>query len=96
MVYHLVLVACERHPVRPNIILMSSSWDFIFNSTKNNHNILTICPKPIAESYQYKGHYVYSNGRSYFLASYLNTSLKKSYFKYRAYTMDDFLQSFLK
>ncbi|BBE40917.1 HTH-type transcriptional regulator CynR [Streptococcus dysgalactiae] len=52
MVHHLVMEACERHQVRPNIVLTSSSWDFMLNSTKINHHILTICPKPITELYQ--------------------------------------------
>ncbi len=52
MVHHLVMEACERHQVRPNIVLTSSSGDFMLNSTKINHHILTIYPKPITELYQ--------------------------------------------
>lgn len=52
MINHLLLEKFERHQVHPNIILTSGSWDFMLNSTKINHDIATILPKPTIDLYQ--------------------------------------------
>lgn len=96
MVHHLVLEACERHQVRPNIILTSSSWDFMLNSTKINHNVLTICPKPITELYQLKDIKCIPMERPISWRVALTRLRKKSYSEIEAYIMDDLLQSFFK
>jgi hypothetical protein len=51
MIHHLFKDACERNNVYANIILKSSSWDFMLNSTKINEELLTILPLPMAEQY---------------------------------------------
>ncbi|MGX7023254.1 LysR family transcriptional regulator [Vagococcus hydrophili] len=52
MINHLLMDQFERHQVHPNIILTSGSWDFMLNSTKINHDIATILPKPTKDLYQ--------------------------------------------
>ncbi|MGR3807199.1 DNA-binding transcriptional regulator, LysR family [Pasteurella testudinis DSM 23072] len=51
MIYHQLSEHFERHNSYPNIILESSSWDFLLNSTKINKELFTILPFPIAEIY---------------------------------------------
>lgn len=51
MIHHLFKDTCERNNVYANIILKSSSWDFMLNSTKINEELLTILPLPMAEQY---------------------------------------------
>lgn len=51
MIYHQLNERFKRHNVYPNIILESSSWDFMLNSTKINNEVFTILPYPIADLY---------------------------------------------
>lgn len=51
MIHHLFKDACERNNVYTNIILKSSSWDFLLNSIKINEELLTILPLPMADQY---------------------------------------------
>lgn len=50
-IYHQLTSTFELHNVYPNVILESSSWDFLLNSAKINKDLLTILPLPIAEQY---------------------------------------------
>ncbi|TDQ56520.1 DNA-binding transcriptional LysR family regulator [Mesocricetibacter intestinalis] len=52
MIYHQLIEAFERHNIHPNIILKSSSWDFLLNTVKINKSLLTILPLPIAEQFK--------------------------------------------
>ncbi|MGX7351647.1 HTH-type transcriptional regulator [Enterococcus canis] len=51
MIHHLLNDSFTRHNVHPKIILKSSSWDFMLNSTKINEELLTILPLPISQQY---------------------------------------------
>ncbi|MDG6895834.1 LysR family transcriptional regulator [Volucribacter amazonae] len=51
MIYHQLTEAFETHNIYPQIILQSSSWDFLLNSAKINKDLLTILPYPIAKQY---------------------------------------------
>lgn len=51
MISHQLKENFERHNLHPNIIIESSSWDFMLNSVKLNPELLTILPYPIAEQY---------------------------------------------
>ncbi|TNH05562.1 LysR family transcriptional regulator [Testudinibacter sp. TR-2022] len=51
MIYHQLSEHFKRYNIYPNIILESSSWDFLLNSTKINKALLTILPFPISELY---------------------------------------------
>lgn len=96
MVHHLVMEACERHQVRPNIVLTSSSWDFMLNSTKINHHILTICPKPITELYQLNDIKCIPMEQPISWRVVLTRLHKKNYSEVESFIMDDLLQSFSK
>ena len=52
MIHHQLVEAFERHNIYPNIILKSSSWDFLLGSVKINEKLLTILPLPMAEQYK--------------------------------------------
>lgn len=52
MINHQLVESFERHNIYPNVILTSSSWDFLLNSVKINENLLTILPLPISEQYK--------------------------------------------
>ncbi|KMK52133.1 LysR family transcriptional regulator [[Actinobacillus] muris] len=51
MISHQLKDAFERHNIYPNIIIESSSWDFMLSAVKLNSDILTILPYPIAQQY---------------------------------------------
>lgn len=51
MIHHQLSEYFDRHNIYPNIILTSSSWDFLLNSTKINKELLTILPFPISKQY---------------------------------------------
>ncbi|MCK3654602.1 LysR family transcriptional regulator [Pasteurellaceae bacterium Macca] len=51
MIHHQLIDIFERQNVYPNIILKSSSWDFLLNSVKINRELITILPYPIASQY---------------------------------------------
>lgn len=68
----------------------------MLNSTKINHNVLTICPKPITELYQFKDIKCIPMERPISWRVVLTRLRKKSYSEIEAYIMDDLLQSFFK
>ncbi|MGT2744006.1 LysR family transcriptional regulator [Streptococcus phocae subsp. phocae] len=96
MVHHLVLDTCERQHVRPDIVLTSASWDFMLNSTKINHNIMTICPKPITDIYQLKDIVCIPMEHPIVWRVVLTRLQKESYSEIESYIMDSLVQSFLK
>lgn len=51
MISHQLKEAFERHNIYPNIMIESSSWDFMLSAVKLNADILTILPYPIAQQY---------------------------------------------
>jgi DNA-binding transcriptional LysR family regulator len=54
MIHHLVKAKFEQHNIRQNIVLQSGSWDFLVNSARINHELLSILPLPIAEQYSFE------------------------------------------
>ncbi|AEW76434.1 LysR family transcriptional regulator [Aggregatibacter actinomycetemcomitans] len=52
MIHHQLVESFERHNVYPNIVLKSSSWDFLLYSVKINESLLTILPLPMYEQYK--------------------------------------------
>lgn len=53
MIHHLVKAKFEQYNIRQNILLQSGSWDFLLNSTRINHELISIIPQPIAEHYPF-------------------------------------------
>lgn len=51
MIHHLLTNKFEQNNIFLNIILKSSSWDFMLNATKINDDLMTILPLPIADQY---------------------------------------------
>ncbi|KHD45451.1 LysR family transcriptional regulator [Streptococcus hongkongensis] len=96
MVNHLVMKACERHQIRPKIVLTSASWDFLINSTKINHNLLTICPKPIIDLYPSKDIKCISMKNPVSWKVLLTRIKKNTYSDIESYIMDNLLRSFSK
>lgn len=54
MIHHHLKDAFERHSCYPDIVLQSGSWDFMLSAVKNNQELITILPLPMAEPYQSK------------------------------------------
>lgn len=96
MVNHLVRAAFERQQIRPEIVLTSASWDFLINSTKINHNLLTICPKPITDLYPMKDIKCIRMKQAITWKVQLTRLRKDRYSELEAYIMDSLLQSFSK
>lgn len=96
MVHHLVLDNCERQQVRPDIVLTSTSWDFMLNSTKINHNIMTICPKPITDIYPLKDVICIPMEHPVSWRVVLTRMQKESYSEIESYIMDTLVQSFIR
>ncbi|WGE56583.1 LysR family transcriptional regulator [Actinobacillus equuli] len=51
MIHHQLMETFERNNIYPNIILESSSWDFLLNLAKINKDLLTILPYPMVDQY---------------------------------------------
>lgn len=51
MIHHQLQDIFDKNNIYPNIILESSSWDFLLNSAKINNDLITILPYPIATLY---------------------------------------------
>lgn len=50
-IHHLVLERFELNDIHPNIVLQSSSWDFLLNATLVNSDMLCILPEPVSQQY---------------------------------------------
>lgn len=96
MIHHLFLESCERKQIRPDIVLTSASWDFMINSTIINHQILTICPKPIKDLYPMKNIVSIPMEHPIAWRVVLTRLKKKNYSDLESYIMDSLIQSFSK
>lgn len=55
LIHHYLKEHFVKQGITPKIVLQSQSWDFLLNSTKINHELLSILPKSIGELYGAKG-----------------------------------------
>lgn len=94
MINHLLLEAFERHQVHPNVILTSGSWDFMLNSTKINHEIMTILPTPINTTYHGDDVVCILMEQPIMWRVVLARLRKENYSNVEAYIMDSLIQSF--
>lgn len=94
MINHLLLEAFKRHQIHPNIILTSGSWDFMLNSTKINHEIMTILPTPINTTYQGDDVVCIPMEQPVKWSVVLARLRKENYSKVEAYIIDSLIQSF--
>ncbi|MEG0254748.1 MAG: LysR family transcriptional regulator [Vagococcus sp.] len=95
MIHHLLNETFERHQVHPNIILTSGSWDFMLNSTKINHDIVTILPKPTIDLYQVTDVVCIPMERPVSWKVVLTRLRKENYSKIESYIVDSLTQSFI-
>lgn len=95
MINHLLTEAFERHKVHPNVILTSGSWDFMLNSTKINHDIVTILPKPTNDLYQVTDVACIPMSQPVSWRVVLTRLRKENYSRIESYILDSLIQSFI-